>query len=384
MTIDAARGAAMFFVFLAHFADMVVVSPTTRFYAEQLVHIGMIASPMFIIVSGTVLGFLSVSRGDDFRGVRTRMIDRSVLLLTVAHVLIAIANMPRLRHPFDAWRMVFITDTIALSALLGCLLIPVVAARYRIALGAGLYTLSWAFLIFWRPVEVQARLVKHLMFGPFGADTWAYVVPILPWFAVYFAASTIGEQIARSGRSVQEDLALNLIRLGIGATVVGVAIKCCYLLLLDLHVMSMSSEWDVLHLLTGPFAKMPPSPDYLAVFGGCGLVLLGLILRHAARPQLAPIANWLALVGRNSLFVFIVQYYVYFVVLHAIRRPPVSSWPLLFAASVVGIIATAWWWDRLDGNRFLTVGVGWLVRQRDAGVAGARSADSVPSTRIAS
>jgi hypothetical protein len=344
----------------------------------------MIASPMFMIVSGTVLGFLSVSRSDDFRGVRTRMIDRSLLLLTVAHMLIAIANMPRLLHPFDAWRMVFITDTIALSALLGCLLVPVVAARYRIALGAGLYTLSWALVIVWRPVDVQARLVKHLVFGPFGPDTWAYVVPILPWFAVYFAASTIGEQIARSHRRVTDDLALNLIRLGIGAAVVGVAMKFCYLLLLKLHVMSFSSEWDVLHLLTGPFAKMPPSPDYLAVFGGCGLALLGLILRHATRPQFAALTNWLALIGRNSLFVFIVQYYVYFVALHAIRRPPVSSWPLLFAASVVGIIATAWWWDRLDGNRFLTVGFGWLVRQQDARVAGARTADSLALTRIAS
>jgi hypothetical protein len=151
------------------------------------------------------------------------------------------------------------------------------------------------------------------------------------------------------------------------------ALKFCYLLLIEMHLMSTSTEKDVIHLLTGPFAKMPPSPDYLAVYGGAGLMLLGLLIRHAARPQWAPIMNWLALVGRNSLFVFIIQYYVYFVLLHAIRQPPIISWPVLFAASVVAIVAVASWWDRHDGNRFLTLGIGWLARQRDPAAIGVHS-----------
>jgi hypothetical protein len=366
-TIDAARGAAMFFVFLSHFADVVVVSPTTRFYGEQLVHIGMIASPLFLIVSGTILGFLFVSRADEFRALRYRLIDRSLLLLTIAHLLIAVANMPRLLHPSDAWRMVFITDTIALCALMGCALIRVVPARYRIALGAALYALSWAVVIYWHPLDMQARLIKHLIVGPFAQDSWVYVVPVLPWFSVYFAASTIGERLARSRQGMPEKgFALKLIRIGLCAIAAGLTIKLCYILLIKLHLMSVSSETYVIHLLTGPFAKMPPSPDYLAVYGGAGLTLLGLLIRHAVRPRLAPLMSWLALVGRNSLFVFIIQYYVYFVLLHAIRRPPIVSWPFLFATSVVGIVAIASWWDRRDGNRFLTVGVDWLARLRAA------------------
>ena len=364
-TIDAARGAAMFFVFLSHFADIVVVSPSTRFYGEQLVHVAMIASPLFMIVSGTVLGFLSVSRADEFRALSYRMIDRSLLLLTVAHVLIAVANMSPLRHPSDAWRMVFITDTIALCALMGCALIRVVPARHRIILGAASYALSWTVVISWQPLDPQLRLIKDLAIGPFTQSSWAYVVPVLPWFSVYFAASTIGEQLARSGKGMSSQrITARLIRVGVSAVVVGLALKLGYLALVKLHAMGTVTEAYVVHLLTGPFAKMPPSPDYLAVYGGAGLTLLGLLIRHAARPQLAPVMNWLALVGRNSLFVFIVQYYVYFVLLHAVRGAPVATWPILFGASVVAIVAVAWWWDRRDGNRFLTVGISWLARQR--------------------
>ena len=362
MTIDAARGAAMLFVFLAHFADMVVVTPSTRFYGEQLAHIGMVASPMFMIVSGTVLGFLSASKGEEFGAVRNRMIDRSLLLLTLAHVLISVANMPRLVHPLDAWRMVFITDTIAISALIGCFLVRVVPARNRIALGAGLYVLSWVVVLSWHPVDLKIRLIKDLIFGPFGQDTWSYVVPIMPWFALYFAASTIGEQIAQSRRRALNGLSLKLIRFGVAAIVVGVTIKFCYVLFVRLNLMAPGSEWDPFHLLTGPFAKIPPSPDYLAVFGGCGLMLLGLLLGYSTRPTLAPLVAWLALIGRNSLFVFIIQYYVYFVALHALRGLPLISWPLLFVGSVLGIIALAWWWDSRNGNRYLTVGISWLVR----------------------
>lgn len=366
-TIDAARGAAMLFVFLAHFADIVVVSPTTRFYREQLEHIGMIASPMFLIVSGVVLGFLAVSRRADYRAVRYRMIDRSLLLLTIAHVLIAVANMPRLRHPSDAWRMVFITDTIAMCALLGCALIRVVPSRYRVWWSAVSYVLTWAVIICWQPLDLQTRFLKDLVFGPFSQESWAYVVPLLPWFSVYFAASTIGEKLARSSREHStRDLSTRLIRLGVWAIFAGLAMKCCYLALLRLHMLGTGAAIEVFHLLTGPFAKIPPSPDYLAIYGGAGLALLGLLIGHAEKGQFAPLMSWLALIGRNSLLVFIVQYYVYFVLLHAIPRPPVISWPILFAASVAGIVATAWWWDARDGNRYLTIGLAWIVRHRDA------------------
>jgi surface polysaccharide O-acyltransferase-like enzyme len=366
-TIDAARGAAMFFVFLSHFADIVVVSPSTRFYGEQLVHVAMIASPLFMIVSGTILGFLAVSRADEFRALSYRMIDRSLLLLTVAHVLIAVANMSPLRHPSDAWRMVFITDTIALCALMGCALIRVVPARYRIAFAAACYVMSWTIVIGWHPHDVQFRVVKDLIVGPLAQSSWAYVVPILPWFSVYFAASTIGEQLARSGRGLpMQRIAARLIHVGVAAVFFGFAIKLGYLAFANFHAMSTSTETYVLHLLTGPFAKMPPSPDYIAVYGGAGLTLLGLLIRHSARPQLTLAMNWLALVGRNSLFVFIVQYYVYFVLLHAVRNAPIATWPILFGASVVAIVAVAWWWDHRGGNRFLTLGISWLGAQRDA------------------
>lgn len=366
--IDATRGIAMLFVFLAHFADIVVVQPSTRSYRQQLEHVGMIASPLFIIVSGTILGLLYVSRAEDFPGIRYRMIDRSLLLLTIGHALIAVANMPLLVHSSDAWRMIFITDTIAVCALAGSTLIRVVPARHRIGLGAALYALSWTLVICWHPVDTQTGAIKDFIVGPYpDSRWWVYVVPVLPWFSVYFASSTLGEYLARSSRgNASRDFGRKLVRFGIAAIGVGCAMKLGYLVLLKVRLLSGATEVQIAHLLTGPFAKIPPSPDYLAVYGGAGLTLMGLLLRYGARPELARAVSWLALIGRNSLFVFIVQYYVYFVLLHAIRRPPMFAWPMLFAASVLGIVATAWWWDRRNGNRFLTVGVVWFVRYTDS------------------
>ncbi|MDP9278708.1 MAG: hypothetical protein M3P00_04745, partial [Gemmatimonadota bacterium] len=66
-----------------------------------------------------------------------------------------------------------------------------------------------------------------------------------------------------------------------------------------------------------------------------------------------------------SFFVYVVQYYVYGVVLHELRLPYTPFWPLIFLFTIaqLALVAAAWNWK--EGNRFLTVGLGALLDRAD-------------------
>jgi hypothetical protein len=79
----------------------------------------------------------------------------------------------------------------------------------------------------------------------------------------------------------------------------------------------------------------------------------------------------LALLGRASLVVFVVQYYVYNVLLSSLHLSASRAWPVYLALSVLFICAVAAWWDRYLGNEYLTVGLPSLLQARDrAALAG--------------
>ena len=54
---------------------------------------------------------------------------------------------------------------------------------------------------------------------------------------------------------------------------------------------------------------------------------------------------------------FILQFYVYYVLLLSLNLPYTPFWPLVFVASLVGITALAKVWDDGAMNRYLTVGL---------------------------
>src|ERR1043165_2078322 len=90
--LDAARGTAMLLVCLSHFAAVYVrkLSLAGSTHLPVLpwpIALGMIASPTFVAVSGTILGLLFVVRKKSFDEQRLKLVDRSLFVLTVAHVL---------------------------------------------------------------------------------------------------------------------------------------------------------------------------------------------------------------------------------------------------------------------------------------------------------
>ena len=84
VAIDASRGAAMLFVFLAHFSFVYLMGPAPG-QMELVAKASLIACPMFMIISGVTLGYLYRANANQFQRIQTKLIDRGLFLLTIGH-----------------------------------------------------------------------------------------------------------------------------------------------------------------------------------------------------------------------------------------------------------------------------------------------------------
>ena len=139
----------MLLVCLSHFAAVYVrkLSLAGSTHLPVLpwpIALGMIASPTFVAVSGTILGLLFVVRKKSFDEQRLKLVDRSLFVLTVAHVLIAGSQLMYAGSVRDAIRMTSTTDTIAISVILGVVLVSTTPRFVRLMLGLTCFATSWA------------------------------------------------------------------------------------------------------------------------------------------------------------------------------------------------------------------------------------------------
>ena len=118
--------------------------------------------------------------------------------------------------------------------------------------------------------------------------------------------------------------------------------------------------------LSGLSQKSPPSPLYFLWYGGMGVLMIAAVSRLHALPKFAWYFRWASTVGRSSLLVFILQYYVYFTLLAALHLPRTILWPLYFAVTVAFLGVSANAWDRIGGNRWLTLKIWSSPRARTA------------------
>lgn len=399
--VDAARGLAMLFVFLSHFAYVYFSSGHTR---QILAAIGMVASPTFVLISGFMLGFLYRTRREEFGSVRTRMIDRGIFLITIGHALILLAH----TMLQVSWRWEFITDALGLSMIGGALLIDYLGPRKRLALSVVLYIGAWLTVTYWHPVsDVELLLEDSLVGRSGGRGALLYSFPLLPWFSLYFAASVLGERVGHLYLTGQADRGRRVL------AHVGVTGAACALLAASASVVLMVTRPDVtgvtmrhhattaaeavemgyeiaekladpvaapglLVRLLSPFQKLPPAPVYLALYAGIGALLLYACFHWERRRRCSELLEGAAAIGRASLFVFVLQYFAYFIILKLIGPGPAILWPAYFASSASLLALAAQGWARIDGNRLITVGYPWFeesVRtwwRRRATLAGAQ------------
>ena len=356
IAIDASRGVAMVFVCLSHFATGYFASIGHPERQDLTDRISMLASPAFMLISGSMLGLLSATRSTErFARVRDKLMDRGLFLIVVAHVLIVIAHLP-LRDGPRAWmRWGFITDTIGVCLLVGPSMVRRLSARARLAFAGAMYAASWWLVRAWHPTALVARFIKDTVVGPMGASTRLYNFPLLPWFAVYLAGTALGGEIAkRRARGVSSVRPV----LGIGGVSATLAFACIAIVAATMPhaLIPTADEFTRLSDLASPFQKLPPAPLYLLGYGGLSLVMMGTLMwaeEHAIGTRALRAAS---LVGRASLFVFILQYCANFVIAPQLHLPDTRWWPVFFAGSLAVIYMSTAAWMAAGLNRLITVG----------------------------
>ena len=365
--LDAARGMAMLLVCLSHFG-LTYLRPLGLQQADETLNlVTMAATPAFLLVSGMLLGFRFVRQEPAaFERMRLKMVDRALVLLTAARTLIFVAHVPMFGWGRAA-TIIFMTDVIALCLIVGTLTVPVAPPRLRCLAGGAAYGLATLLVFLWAPEPGSAwQVVKHIAVGPQPAAeayTLAYGFPVAQWLGLYLVATGIGEWLERRAAADEAVRIATLLGAGSALVALGLLARAARPALLSVLGQPVAA-WVL--FATARWQKLPPGPAYAFLYGGLAffLVAAGFWLCRAWPAAAAPIT----LVGRHSLVVFILQYVVYYDLVYSLRLPYTRLWPLLFAGTLLPLVAVAWAWERAGGQRWLTVGYpglkGWASRPR--------------------
>lgn len=338
----------MLFVCISHFG-IAYLDPSGDKRDGHLVSLlALPSTPTFVVLSGLLLGFLHVRSAATFPELGLKLMDRGLFLLLPTHALISIAHFVI----FGTVRFIYITDAIGVCILLGPWLVSTFSARSRLISGLAIIAFSWSVYLTWMPSSSWSRWLHSVFIGDFPFKNGWLTFPLLPWLGCYVLATPLGELLAR-WRQTGEHFVARLAGISISAISVGLA----------LHVIGRHFGPGVRGLLSAG-QKYPPSPVFLLTSGGTGLAVTTLVAWIEERQLLPGGLAILAVVGRSSLVVFIVQYFVYYVAVYSLHLSFSHLWPAYLTVSVLFIFGVAYVWDRYIGNDCLTVGFSHLMRDR--------------------
>ena len=354
--IDEARGGAMFMVLTTHFAWIYFVDGAHPATQGTLMFVSQIATPTFMMLSGLLAAFLAALRPESFERLRWKLIDRGVFMLTIGHLIILVGYIPYAGGIGHAIRYAQITDAIAVAIIVGPWLITRLSARARFFLGLAIYLAGGAVMLWWHPSSPVLEFVKQTLVGErvSGRGFWNYHFPVLPWLSVYLVGTSLGGRIAAYVKGNDVDgVARWLARLGWTAFLAAIALRGGAVLL-ERASLPGGAE---MHAIFSLSKKVPPGPGYLLFFGGLALLFMrgALLLERSGR--LPGFRRTCAMLGRTSLFVFILQELVYVGGFSLLRLPYTPFWPLYFMLSVILIVSIARMWDERGLMRIMTVGL---------------------------
>lgn len=354
--IDAARGMAMFFSCLAHFARW--IQPTYPRLSQILYIGGMIATPTFLLLSGSMVGLLSMTSRQEVSTLRNNLFNRGLFLLTFGHFAIALSESHLNGGTYQALKQTFSTDSIGLGAMIAALWL--MGAPYRrlghIALGS--YLLAWTVAIAWHPMSPVALFLKELLIGGTASDLEiaSYQSPFVEYVAIYLCGIPFGYWLGK--RIALPDGLLRagqiMIRFGLGAVLLAVALRITRFFVDHSNLLP---QLDALDLSLSISQKLPPSPNYLLFYGGCGITIAGSIFVNWHAHRLTDAIHYMSDIGRASFFIFVLQYFTLWTVPDLLgMQPGPSSW-LVLLGNLFFLWIAARLWNASKGNRLMTLGI---------------------------
>jgi hypothetical protein len=199
------------------------------------------------------------------------------------------------------------------------------------------------------------RLLVGLDGGDDGDEGW--IVPIIPYLGLFLIGMAGGLEYAarRASGTSQQWFGRFCFVVGAVACVTAVALKLAWIF--SRH--AVPEGWrPVLFHLTEPEMKMPPSLCYILAFAGAGMIMASGVVYLAGTARGRKVVEAFAIIGRASLFVFLMQYWFISVPAHAFHF---QGGPLLWLPALLVTICALWWlaraWDRAGANRWLTLGL---------------------------
>ena len=334
----------MVLVCISHFASKYIAPAGGDAPGSWLQFVGHVASPMFFIISGAMVGYLHAARPDAFDRIRGTLARRALFFLTVGHLLILGAHVRSFVGIGGSVRMLFVTDTIALALLVSPRLLRF-SARRRLILAAVVYAASCALVYLWDPHGLTSRIIKDTLIGPQGPGFWSYNVPVLPWIAVHAAGTVVGANLAESlSASGRTRIEMQLASAGCGIAAMGAMVRLLCLFLVT-HVMTSGGRAAIVtRELASPWQRVPPSPVHMLLFSGTALLGISAIFTVERLGVFTKLLAWLSVLGKTSAFVFILQFYVFYVVVPAWIPIHLALSPIVFLVAMLTIGEAARLW----------------------------------------
>ena len=348
----------MLLVCFAHFLLAIGYATGGQFQPGLMLTLTVVASPAFMIISGVTFGFLIARSRRDPWPMRWWLINRAVLLLLPVHVFLLLAHITSGDRLAKAIPVIEITDTIALAMLINVWLVQIESGAKRLAVASVMFLSAWGLNIVWKPdVVLLIGLKDMLARAAWDGESVLHGFPVLPWAALHLAASVIGQRLGDMTRPISWTPVAHLTaRMGSFAMLSGLAMKVGEVAMRKALILHASSRLGALiSVLASPFGKYPPSPAYFLCCGGAGLMLLASAFAAEEVAWVAPMTECVAVLGRASLCVWVVQAWVYWVAVELLPVPSFQLLPLYFVATVVFIWSVAYVWDRNGWNRYLSL-----------------------------
>jgi len=344
-------------VVLSHSGEFLRL-PDHGVLSDWLVVIGMIATPTFLMLSGAICSHLGLREDRTESEARWRLIDRGLFLILVVHFVLGFTHALWEAASVALAHSVYITDAVGVGLIVAALVLGRLTRGQLIACGVALLVVSWTVSCLGAPADASTRFLLRILVGyddhSYNDDA-GWVVPIIPYLGLFLVGMAAGTEYTnrrRQGTS-HDSIARFCIRAGVVSLLIAIAGKLCWQL--ARNYVPEGLHWPM-YVLTQPFMKIPPSPAYLLAFGGLGLTTAGVLFLIASRQWGRPVAAAFAVVGRATLFVYVLQYWLISVpALVFGERGHILFWLAALAMVLAVAWALAWSWDRARGNRLLTL-----------------------------